>query len=176
VSRGTLMNRVAGVGTGAATIMVVALACGSAIGEERPLAAQLVGTWTLISHIASRPDGSKVVPYGATPKGIAVFDTGGRFIISVMRDNRTKYGIDLPSKGTAEENKETAEGTMTYFGTYSVNEPKRIIAIHIEASSFPNWSGADQMRGFSIVGDELTLTARALATGGQADVIWKRRK
>ncbi len=65
---------------------------------------------------------------------------------------------------------------MTYFGTYLLSEEDRTIAIHIEASSFPNWNGADQKRTFAITGDQLTLTARALQTGGHADVIWKRTK
>jgi hypothetical protein len=82
--------------------------------------------------------------------------------------------MNFPEQGTAEENKATAEGTMTYFGAYSVNEADRTIAIHIEASSFPNWNGADQKRIFAITGDQLTLTARALSTAGRADAIWKR--
>jgi hypothetical protein len=61
---------------------------------------------------------------------------------------------------------------MTYFGTYTVREPERIIDIHIEASSFPNWNGTDQIRGFSIDGDKLTLTVDAL--GGHAEVKWRR--
>ena len=105
--------------------------------------------------------------YGATPKGVAVFDAGGRFIITAMRSDRTKYGSNHPAKGTDEENKATAQGT-------TVNEANRTIDIHIEASSFPNWSGTDQQRTFSIVGDRLTLTARAL--GGSADVVWQRAK
>jgi hypothetical protein len=100
---------------------------------------QLLGTWSLVSHEA-------VSMYGPDPKGIAFFDAGGRFIISVMRSDRTNYGIGHPGQGTDEENMATAQGTMTYFGTYMVNEADSTIAIHIEASSFPNWSGADQNR------------------------------
>jgi hypothetical protein len=128
---------------------------------------QLLGTWTLVSHEA-------VSMYGANPKGVAVFDAGGRFIITAMRSDRAKYGSGHPAQGTDEENKATAQGTMTYFGTYTVNELDRTIDIHIEASSFPNWSGTDQKRGFKIVGDQLTLTARAL--GGSADIVWRRAK
>ena len=134
---------------------------------------QLIGTWTLVSHEASRPDGSKILPYGPNPKGVANFDAGGRFITTVMKSDRPKFAMDLPSLGSSEENKATAEGTMTYFGTYSVNEADRMISIHIEARSFPNWNGTDQTRGFAVAGDQLTLTARALPTGGSAEVIWK---
>ena len=121
-----------------------------------------------------RADGTRTPVYGVNPKGVAVFDAGGRFIITAMRSDRTKYGSNHPAKGTDEENKATAQGTMTYFGTYTVNEADRTIDIHIEASSFPNWSGTDQKRGFAITGDRLTLTARAL--GGSADVVWQRAK
>jgi hypothetical protein len=161
------------VGTCVAAIRAIASLLANAFGQQRSPAEQLIGTWTLVSHEAVRKDGSKFFPYGSSPKGVALFDSS-RFIITVMRSDRPKYEIELPSKGTAEENKATAEGTMTYFGTYSVNEAGRIIAIHIEQSSFPNWSGTDQLREFAISGDQLTLTARALATGGHAGVVWNR--
>src|SRR5438045_9708697 len=99
--------------------------------------------------------------YGANPKGIAFFDMDDRFIITVMRSDRAKYAIAHPAQGTAEENRATAEGTMTYFGTYSVNEADHTIAVHVEASSFPNWNGADQKRIVAITGDQLTLTDQA---------------
>jgi hypothetical protein len=170
---GARMTMRATVGTCAAAILAVVSLLANAVGQQRSSAEQLIGTWTLVSHEAVRKDGSKFFPYGPSPKGVAIFDSS-RFIITVMRSDRPKYAIELPSKGTAEENKATAEGTMTYFGTYSVNEADRVIAIHIEASSFPNWSGTDQVREFAISRDQLTLTARALATGGHADVLWKR--
>jgi hypothetical protein len=142
------------------------------VRKMKSLAKQLAGSWTVISHEAVRPDGSRVPVYGANPKGIAMFDLGGHFIISVMRADRASFGIDHPAQGTPEENKMTSKGTMTYFGTYAVREAERIIDIHIEASSFPNWNGADQTRGFAIDGDVLTLTVAAL--GGHAEVKWKR--
>jgi len=154
----------------------MSLLAGSAAGQQKSLKEQLLGTWTLVSHESVRADGSKYSMYGANPKGVAFFDAGGQFIITVMRSDRAKYAINNPTQGTAEENNATAQGTITYFGTYSVSEADRTIAIHIEASSFPNWNGADQKRIFAITGDQLTLTARALQTGGHADVDWKRAK
>jgi Lipocalin-like domain len=91
-----------------------------------------------------------------------------------MRSDRAKYAIDSPTQGTAEENKATAQGTITYFGTYSTDEADRTIAIHIDGSSFPNWNGADQKRIFAITGDHLKLAAHLGATVGAAEVVWKR--
>src|SRR5947199_5361927 len=83
---------------------------------------QLVGTWTLLSWEQKKGDGTKVERYGTGPKGIAFFDAGGRYIITVMRSDRAKYASNALSQGTPEENKETADGTITYFGTYSISD------------------------------------------------------
>jgi hypothetical protein len=153
------------IGISATTALGMSLLAGSVAGQQKSLKEQLLGTWTLVSH-------ESVSMYGANPKGVAFFDPSGQFIITVMRSDRANYAFNHPAQGTAEENKATAQGTMTYFGTYSVSEADRTIAIHIEASSFPNWNGADQKRIVAITGDQLTLIARAL--GGSADVVWKR--
>jgi hypothetical protein len=52
---------------------------------------KLVGTWTLVSWEQKKGDGSNVRRYGENPVGIAFFDAGGRYIISVMRSDRVKY-------------------------------------------------------------------------------------
>jgi hypothetical protein len=61
-------------------------------GPQKSLTEQLLGTWTLVSHETALPDGSKFPRYGANPKGVAFFDAGGRFILTAMRSDRTKYG------------------------------------------------------------------------------------
>jgi hypothetical protein len=139
------------------------------------LKGQLVGTWLLASWEQRKGDGTKVQRYGESPVGIAFFDAGGRYIITVMRSERATYASGALWQGTAEENKATADGTITYFGTYSVNEADSSIAIHIDGSSFPHWNGVDQKRIVAITGDQLTLTVRP-RTGEIVDVVWKRAK
>jgi hypothetical protein len=136
---------------------------------------QLVGTWMLASWEQKKGDGTKVRQYGENPVGIAFFDADGRYIITVMRSDRAKYASGALWQGTAEENKATADGTITYFGTYSVSEAHSSIAIHIDGSSFPKWNGVDQKRIVAITGDQLTLTVRP-PTGEIVDVVWKRAK
>ena len=145
----------------------------SAMSQQRSLQQQLVGTWTLVSWEQRKADGGKIERYGANPAGIAFFDSGGRYIISVMRSDRPKYASNALWQGTAEENKATADGTVTYFGTYSVIEADGSIAIHIEGSSFPNWNGSNQKRFVEIAGDRLTLTVRP-PNGEIVDVVWRR--
>ena len=144
-----------------------------ALGQKKSLKDQLVGTWMLLSWQQKKGDGTNVERYGASPKGIAFFDAGGRYIITVMRSDRTKYASNALWQGASEENKETADGTITYFGAYSINEADSSIAIHVEGSSFPNWNGTDQKRFVTVASDQLTLTVRP-PTGDVVDVIWKR--
>jgi hypothetical protein len=146
-----------------------------ALGQQPSLKEQLVGTWTIVSWEQKKNDGTQLRQFGRNPEGIAFFDAGGRYIITVMRSDRAKHASNALWQGTAEENKATADGTQTYFGTYSVNEADRSIAIHIEASSFPNWNGTDQKRSVAITGGQLTLTFRP-PSGESVDVVWKRAK
>jgi hypothetical protein len=80
--------------------------------------------------------------------------------------------------GTLKEYEAISHGVVAYFGTYTVKEPDRILTLHIERSSFPNWEGIDQLRKFEFVGDELRYTA-ANSTANPAEsaqLIWKRAR
>jgi len=169
------MNLRSVIGMSITTALGLPLLAASTVGQQQSLKEQLVGTWTAVSWEQNKSDGSKLQLYGANPAGIAFFDAGGRYIITVMRSDRAGYASNALRQGTAEENKATADGTITYFGTYSVGEADRSIAIHIEGSSFPNWNGADQKRFVAITGDQLTLTVRP-PSGENIDVVWKRAK
>jgi hypothetical protein len=153
----------------------LSLHANSASGQQSSLKDSLIGTWKVISWEQKKNDGTTLRQFGANPQGMAFFDAGGRYIITVMRSDRAKYASNSLWRGTVEENKATADGTQTYFGTYSVNEADRSIAIHIEGSSFPNWNGADQKRFVAISGDQLTITIRP-PSGETVDVLWKRAK
>ncbi|WP_128971232.1 lipocalin-like domain-containing protein [Bradyrhizobium tropiciagri] len=145
------------------------------LGQKQSFKEQLVGTWTLVSWEQKRADGARLEHYGKAPKGIAFFDADGRYIITVMKSDRARYASNALRQGTSEEYKETAEGTITYFGTYSANEADSSISIHVEGSSFPNWNGSDQKRFVAIMGNQLTLTVRPPG-GDVVEVIWTRAK
>ena len=167
------MNRVSIVGILIIAMMTWGVMPQSAMSQQKSPKEQLVGTWTLVSWDQRNADGTTFQQFGANPKGIAFFDADGHYIITVMRSDRDKYAIDnfgQLAQARAEENKATAQGTITYFGTYAVNEAERVIDIRIEASSFPNWNGTDQKRVFEVTDDQLKLTVRP-PRGGSVDVL-----
>jgi len=162
-------------GTCIMTVPGLALLAAAALAQQPSLKEKLVGTWNVVSWEQKKSDGAKLQQFGSNPVGIAFFDAGGRCIITVMRSDRAGYASNALWQGTAEENNATANGTMTYFGTYSADEADRSIAIQVEGSSFPNWNGTTQKRFVAIAGDKLTLSIRP-PTGENVEVVWKRAK
>jgi hypothetical protein len=108
----------------------------------------LAGPWTLISVIIHQ-DGKKVEPFGPNPNGSLILDDNGHFSIVVVRPDVPKFASDNRLKGTAEENKAAVQGSLAYFGTYSIKETDHTINMRIEGSTFPNWKGTEQKRLFS---------------------------
>jgi hypothetical protein len=144
-----------------------------ALPMPRTLEDLLPGTWTLVSWRQRRADGSVLERYGSNPKGIAFFDADGRYIITVMQSGRANYASNALWQGTPEENKVTADGTITYFGTYTVNPADSSIDLVIEGSSFPNWNGTRQKRIVAVTEAQLVLTVQA-TNGETVDVVWNR--
>jgi hypothetical protein len=116
------MGRRSIIGISALVVLGLAWLPGRAVSQHKSVKEQLLGAWSLVSIEFVRPDGSRSSTFGANPNGIAFFDATGHYIISVMRSDRAKYAINNFAQGTDEENKATAQGSITYFGTYSVSE------------------------------------------------------
>src|SRR5260370_25588732 len=143
--------------------LALALSAGNAAAQS---AKDLVGTWTIVSAQA----------FGPSPKGILIFDANGRFSQVLLRPDLPKYAANNRNEGSAEENKATVQGTLAFFGTYSINGTD--MTRHIEGSSFPNWTGTDQkLTNLTVTRDELNWTNGAPSGGGgTVVVVWKRAK
>ena len=154
-------------------LMLPLLASRAALAQ--PVKDQFVGTWTLVSIRYVRPDGAAIEPFGPDAKGMLVFD-GTRFATQVMAADLPKFASNNRMAGTAKEYEVISHGVVAYFGSYVVNAADRIVTLHIERSSFPNWEGTDQQRKFEFVADELRYTA-ASSTANPAEaaqLVWKR--
>ena len=150
----------------AITALGLALSAGIAAAQS---AKDLVGSWTIVS----------VDAYGPNPKGSLIFEANGRYSVQLMRSDLPKYAGNNRTQGTPAEYKATVEGSISYFGTYSVSGTDLIL--HVEGSTFPNWTGTDQKRiNLSVTGDELKYTNTAPSGGGAAaaaiPLVWKRAK
>lgn len=150
---------------------------GIAQQQTKSVEQQLVGTWFLVSDVATRADGTPFEPFGDNPKGILMFDRMGHFSIQYSGDARRKVASHDRLKGTPEEDKANAKGTQAYYGTYSVDATGRTLTFHVERNSFPNWDNTDLKRTITLAGDELKWSIPRISTGGGTAVnVWKRAK
>jgi len=116
---------------------------------------QLIGTWSFVETVGYRQDGTKFDVVGANPNGVLIFHPDGHFALLNMRRGRPAFASGNRGNGTEEENRTTVQGSVAYFGTYSVDEATPTFTIHIVGSTFPNYEDTDQKRPFTIDGDTL---------------------
>ena len=151
----------------------VVLAAGEVFAQT---AKDLVGTWTLVSAVTEQ-GGNKTDTYGPHPKGILMVDANGRYVITFARAGLPKVASNNRTTATPEENKAIVGGSLTHFGTVSVNAADKTMTFKIETATFPNWDGTEQQRPFTVTGDELQYTVAAPSGGGgTVTVVWKRAK
>jgi hypothetical protein len=151
----------------AITALGLVMSLNSAMAQTKSLRDQLVGSWTLVS----------AEPYGTNPTGSYMFDSNGRFSAILMRRDLPKYTSNSRTQGTPAEYKGTVDGSIAYFGTYSVTGTD--LDLHVEGSTFANWTGTVQKRtNVSVAGDELKYNVPAPSDGRPtaAPTVWKRVK
>jgi hypothetical protein len=171
------MNRSNIVRLSAVAALGLALLPGSALGQQKSLKDQLLGTWALASWERTNPDGSKTHSFGASPKGINIFGADGRFALIYMRGDLPKLASNDRMKSTPEEAKSIVDGSIAYYGTYSVDEASKTITLNIESTTFPNQLGRPQKRVIStLTADELKYSNPTATAGGQIQVTFKRAK
>ena len=153
------------------------LPVGKAVGEQTgsALKDQLLGTWMLVSASNERQDGNKVDTFGPNPIGILVFDGNGRFSLQEWRSDLPKFASNNRLEGTTEENKAIVQGSICYFGKYTLDEAAKALTFHLEGGSFPNWNGTSQKRSFTLTDDELALSGVS-SFGRPFRNVWKRAK
>ena len=164
--------------TVAILILGVALPASDAVAQQKSLKEQLIGTWKFVSSHNVRSDGSRVDNYGPNPRGILIYTSDGYFVLVNTRSDLPKLASNSRDRGTPEEYKAVVQGSLAYFGTYSVNEADKVITAQIEGSTFANMiGGPDQKRIItSLTADELKFTNPASTSGVTLELVWKRAK
>jgi Lipocalin-like domain len=123
------------------------------------IAGRLIGTWSFVSSVNTRKDGSTFDRWGAHPKGIFMFDRGGRYAQIIVGSESRVFGAK----------------TTCSFGTYTVDEAKQLVVTHIDASSTSKSIGTIQNRSILLLtADELKYSNPLTSLGAVAEVLWKR--
>jgi hypothetical protein len=171
------MNRGSILGLLAAAALGLVVGPTGAVSQQGSLKQQLVGSWTLVSIIATDKAGGKSDRRGPNPKGMLIFTADGHFSILTSRSDLPNFKIDNVNQGTVEENKAVVTGMIANVGTWSVDEATRTVTTNVEAGSFPNLNGHTQTRVISaITADELRYVNGASVSGTVDEATWRRAK
>jgi hypothetical protein len=146
---------------------------GNVMAQHESLKEQLVGTWTYVSSTARLPDGSPL--WGPSPRSLLVFTDNGRFSWQVFRSDRPHVASNDRRNATPDENKAIMQGSLAYFGTYSVNEADKTLMSRIEGATFPNSEGEEQKRTITrLTADELRYSNPETTLGASVEAVWRR--
>ena len=98
-----------------AVVLTVVASLGiTSLRVDAQTAKDLVGTWNLESDSGSTPDGRPIQPFGPHPRGVAIFDSAGRFAIVISRPDLPKFESNNRMHGTAEENNAIVHGSIAF--------------------------------------------------------------
>ena len=127
---------------------------------------RLVGTWRLVSITGSKLDQYR----GERPTGFLYYDEKGHMAVQIMPSRkRSAYAGEMP---TAEEARDALLGYTAYFGTYSVDEKKRVITHHRMGNVNPGGLG-DFVRRYEFLSDDKIVLMPVESSAG---LTWERIK
>ncbi len=150
--------------------------------NQKPLAADdLVGAWRLITVETIRPNGELIYPfYGKHPEGLLIYDRSGWMSVQIVSDPKPAVPQTDSREGfltAPPADKVTAvNGYYSYFGTWTVDASASTVTHHIRESLYPGERQETGVRGVTIAGNRLTLTAKTHEMGEdhQRRLVWER--
>jgi hypothetical protein len=160
----------------AATLLLYLACVSDALAQ--PAKEQIVGAWTLVTADSVRPDGSRAAVFGSNPKGVMIFSRDGHFALIQMRAELPPIAAKSRDQGTPEENKAIVQGSIAYFGSYSVSESDKTLTLKLDGSTFTNILAAGEQKRIitSLTSEELKFTNPRTPSGATLEVGWRRAK
>ena len=123
------------------------------------ISGRLIGTWSFASSVNTRKDGSTFDRWGTDPRGIFMFDRGGNYAQIIVGSESKMFGAK----------------TFCAFGTYSVDDAKKLLITRIVSCSAPKLAGTTQNRDIMLLtADEFKYSNPVTSLGAVAEVLWKR--
>jgi hypothetical protein len=138
---------------------------------------RFAGAWKLVSNEYLSEDGVNTYPLGKEAIGLIMYDGKRSMSAQLMNAKRPQFVANDWLKGTPEEIKSAYQGIRCYFGTYDVDEEKKIVTHHVQGHSFPNGIGTDNVRYYELSGNNLILRTVPIMMNGRKVIgrlVWEK--
>ena len=135
-----------------------------------------VGTWKLISIESRAADGS-VPPApnpvgGVNPTGMVMYDAAGHVSLQIMPSGRPS-SLNTLQPLSPEQAKEALFGYVAYYGTYTLDQQRRVMHIHFDGAVNPSMVGTNGDRYYEFDGNRMTFRAGTTST---TRLTWERMR
>jgi hypothetical protein len=120
----------------------------------------------LVSLEDVQPDGMIVYSWGKAVRGTITYTPGGRVFVQLLADPTPRFssgnvfspsGRDLLRAASDDEIRTAYVGYYAYFGTYEVDENKRVVTHHVASSLRPHEIGLSYERPYELTEERLVL-------------------
>ncbi len=115
----------------------------------------LVGAYRLVAVEHHADDGEVGYPFGPSPQGFIIYTPEGCMSAILMRANRPRFAAGDILAATDDERVAAFSSSSAYAGRYEIIDDR--IVHHLEVTTYPNWTGTDQVREFDVNETSLTL-------------------
>ncbi len=133
-----------------------------------------IGTWKLVSCEHRASDGTVIRSYDT---GLIIYDTKGNVSAQLGNADCPKFVENDRLLGSPQELKTAFEAYLAYFGTFDIDDSKKIVTHHIKSCLFPNYVGTDLVRHFEFNDGHMTLRTEPMHDGGKTFIgvlVWER--
>lgn len=136
---------------------------------EGPDAKKFLGTWRLVETTA---DGKVRPERGVNPVGIITYHESGWMAAQIQPD---RPPVSMSGKEpTGDEAKAALFGYTAYFGTFTVDEKRKVVTHHRKGSVSPGWNQRPEFeRAYEFVGEDHVILR---PVGNKNELIWERLK
>lgn len=162
---------------GAAVIAAVVVLPGLGQGARQTRKVNRVaGMWRPVT-IKGTLHGVTSEPFGAHPEGLLVFAENLHFVECIVNPDLPLFAVPDRQEGTPQEIRTAFLGSLSLFGTYTVNSKGEFTGNHVDGATFPNWKGNTRDNAHLtevVTGDDMKETFH----DGDltVEIIWRRVK
>jgi hypothetical protein len=138
-------------------------------------AADLVGTWRLVSREHWDADGRLSQPLGTHPAGYITYTPDGFVSVLMTSQERRPFSGGDVSTATRDELADAAATCLGYFGRFDVVDGR--VRHHVHVSLYPNRPGQTLVRRAEIEGRRLVLSPEPGTAGDgsvRSRITWER--
>jgi len=136
--------------------------------------ARFAGVWKLVGEETRDATGRTVLAPNDKSGGrfgYIAYDPAGYMAVTLSWPVRPKFAGRQP---TPEEARVAMSTYNSYWGSFAVNEARRVVTHQTFGALSTSFSGSNQERQFTIAGNRLTLRPPTAANGDQRTLTWER--